>query len=209
MKLCGMSAPSSLLLPRCVAATCFEQQTTSQLIDNIFPLFPLWLTILSIFFFCSVLLLPRFFSRSGSSWCAPQTGGLCLQAKIAECSYLQEAVNAKVRETNQFGEEFNDAARKTEQNCKQACAEYKECRAKTVAAYLQVVGPCETTSSYGGGDCVKNRESDRKSEWETTQTIACLLKHYCDGGHFDEKNVEDCKVCLFLVAELQEEGHVF
>jgi hypothetical protein len=118
------------------------------------------------------------------------------KAKIAECSYLQEAVNAKVQETNAFGEQFNDAARTTEQNCRQACAEYKECRTKTVAAYLQVVGPCETTSSYGGGDCVKNRESDRKNEWETTQTIACLLKHYCDGGHFDEKNVEDCKASI-------------
>jgi len=119
------------------------------------------------------------------------------KAKVAECAYLQEAVNAKVHETNEFAEQFNEAARKTEENCRTACSEYKECRAKTVAAYLKVVGPCEADNAYGsGGDCVKNRETDRKSEWEATQTISCLLKHYCDGGHFDEKNVEECKATI-------------
>jgi hypothetical protein len=116
------------------------------------------------------------------------------KAKVAECAYLQEAVNAKVHETNEFAEEFNGAARATEKNCHQACAEYKECRAKTVAAYLKVVGPCEADNAYGsGGDCVKNRESDRKSEWEATQTISCLLKHYCESGKFVEDELENCK----------------
>jgi hypothetical protein len=118
------------------------------------------------------------------------------KAKIAECDYLQEAVNAKVRQTNDFGVRFNEAARGTEDACRHTCAEYKECRSKTVNAYLEAVGPCETTSSYGGGDCVKNREADRKSEWETTQTIACMLKHYCEGGHFSEDNLEDCKASI-------------
>ena len=116
------------------------------------------------------------------------------KAKVAECAYLQEAVNAKVHETNEFAEQFNDAARATEQNCKKACAEYKECRAKTVAAYLKVVGPCEADNAYGsGGDCVKNREADRKSEWEATQIISCLLKHYCESGKFVEDELDTCK----------------
>jgi hypothetical protein len=119
-----------------------------------------------------------------------------VRSKIAECSYLAEAVNAKVADTNALGTEVDKAGLELGREAKRACAEYKACRDRRHAAYFQVVGPCESNAYGSGGSCVKNREADRKKEWASTQTIKCMLQHYCDGGHFDEALLEKCQASI-------------
>mmetsp|Transcript_51034 Transcript_51034/g.111802 ORF Transcript_51034/g.111802 Transcript_51034/m.111802 type:complete len:495 (-) Transcript_51034:86-1570(-) len=115
------------------------------------------------------------------------------KAKVAECSYLQEAVNAKVKETNEMGREVNEAGLALTRDSHDQCTEYQRCRKDTEAAYVKLVGPC-TTGDYGaGGDCVKNREADRHNEWQATQLIKCMLDHYCQGGEYKDELMEQCK----------------
>mmetsp|Transcript_10736 Transcript_10736/g.25616 ORF Transcript_10736/g.25616 Transcript_10736/m.25616 type:complete len:623 (-) Transcript_10736:88-1956(-) len=116
-----------------------------------------------------------------------------VRAKIAECAYLAEAVNAKVSEANDAAAEHNAAGRKAAEVCKQRCAEYQSCRKSTEQKYKEVIGPCESTEAYGSGNCVKGREQDRHREWQATQEIGCMLRHYCKGGTFKEEDLESCK----------------
>jgi len=118
------------------------------------------------------------------------------KAKVAECSYLQEAVNAKVKETNEMGREVNEAGEALTRDSHDECAEYQQCRQTTEAAYVKLVGPCATGAYDAGGDCVKNREADRHNEWQATQLIKCMLDHYCQGGEFKDELLEQCKASI-------------
>jgi hypothetical protein len=116
------------------------------------------------------------------------------KAKIAECAYLQQSVQAIVDEATEIGEQVNKGAEKAQELCKDECAKYKQCRMSKIEQYLELVGPCNLVGDYGtGGECVKNREADRVKEWDATQTIKCMLDHYCTGGKFEEELMQKCK----------------
>jgi hypothetical protein len=123
------------------------------------------------------------------------------KAKIAECAYLQQSVNALVAEINDIGNLATEKGDEMVTESKQQCDEYKKCRVAKIEQYLEIVGPCAAgdygssgASDYGsGGACVKNREADRHKEWDATQTIKCMLDHYCQGGKFDQELVDTCK----------------
>jgi len=119
-----------------------------------------------------------------------------VRAKMAECAYLAEAVNSKVADTNALGDEVNKAGLELQREARTACSDYKDCRTRTHQAYFDVIGPCEKNAYGAGGSCVKNREADRKNEWSSTQTIKCMLKHYCDGGSFKEDLLEQCQASI-------------
>mmetsp|Transcript_19391 Transcript_19391/g.46710 ORF Transcript_19391/g.46710 Transcript_19391/m.46710 type:complete len:421 (+) Transcript_19391:59-1321(+) len=114
-------------------------------------------------------------------------------AKVNECEYLNEAVNAKVSEANDLAQSVNETSVAVVGTCQKMCDDYTQCRSKAEDAYARTVGPCEANEDGVGGECVKNREVDRKNEWDTTQTIKCMLTHYCEGGKFDEELLAKCK----------------
>merc|ERR1712072_1190661 len=63
----------------------------------------------------------------------------------------------------------------------------------------------ETIAYYNGNYTAKNtdyhhhkaivvtQETDRKSEWEATQQIKCMLEAYKEGGQFDDATADACK----------------
>jgi len=118
------------------------------------------------------------------------------KAKIAECAYLQEAVNSKVQEANELVEEFREQSQAFSDKSKDQCKTYMMCRKTKEAQYVQVAGPCEKGDYAAGDGCVMNREQDRKNEWDATQLIKCMLEHYCQGGKFDEELLEKCKLSI-------------
>jgi len=115
------------------------------------------------------------------------------EAKIKDCAALQEAVNAQAHMVNEISEQVNHGGIELVEGAKGECQQYKVCRNKAITSYLEIVGPCEKDAYGAGGDCVKNREEDRHSEWEATQEIKCMLDHYCQGGKFEEDLLEQCK----------------
>jgi hypothetical protein len=115
-----------------------------------------------------------------------------VKSKVAECSYLQEAVNSKVGETNDWANRYNKGGKQFESNCHERCATYTQCRKEKEGQYMRITGPCESGDYAAGNGCVMNREADRRNEWESTQLIKCMLEHYCTGGKFEEDLLEKC-----------------
>jgi hypothetical protein len=74
---------------------------------------------------------------------------------------VQESVNAKVSETNEWAERFNNGGEAFSQSCAQRCAEYKTCRKEKETQYVKITGPCESGDYAAGNGCVMNREQVR------------------------------------------------
>jgi len=141
--------------------------------------------------------------------CAKFEAGV--KAKVAECSYLQQAVNAKVGETNKVAMDIKTGNIQAVKNCKDRCKQYHMCRAKTTAMFKKTVGPCNgeydcpnctavmrsgklvKSAHMVGGKCVFNREVDRYNECEAVKAISCMLNHYKSGGRFDAKLLTLCQ----------------
>ena len=66
---------------------------------------------------------------------------------MAECAYLQSAVNAKVGEANELAEEVNRGGEEAQHQCAAKCQEYNECRATKEETYATVCGPCAWDAS--------------------------------------------------------------
>lgn len=115
------------------------------------------------------------------------------KAKIAECAYLQESVNALVTEITDIKTIIDEKSELAVSQSKDECASYKKCRVAKIEQYLELLGPCNLNQYGSGGECVKNREADRHGEWDATQTIKCMLDHYCQGGKFEQDLLDQCK----------------
>jgi len=126
----------------------------------------------------------------------PFTDGLALYRQLlGKCSQLAKDLDAADKDTDAKIDDCQ-AKKRTEK----AASEL----ASTEQARVQKQWD-ETISFYNGNYTAKNadyqkhkgivqtQETDRKSEWEATQQIKCMLKAYQAGGGFDDATADGCK----------------
>jgi len=116
---------------------------------------------------------------------------IAVQGEVEECCQLAGSLNEMADRHNGMIAAFNESSQ-------HACADYDSCRLRTEQAFLKFTGldgHCDLNADpYASPtECAMSRARDRELEWTSTQTIKCMLQHYCDGGKFEEVLLDQCK----------------
>merc|ERR1711934_387705 len=126
----------------------------------------------------------------------PFTDGLVLYRKlVGECASLTADLAAADKDTD--AKHLDCGRKKLAEKAASELASKEQARVQKqwdmTISYYNSNYTAMNTKYQKTKAVVKTQEADRKSEWEATQQIKCMLKAYEAGGTFDEATAEGCK----------------
>jgi hypothetical protein len=126
----------------------------------------------------------------------PFTDGLVLYRKlVGECASLTADLAAADKDTD--AKHLDCGRKKLAEKAASELAAKEQARVQKqwdmTISYYNSNYTAMNTKYQKTKAVVKTQEADRKSEWEATQQIKCMLKAYEAGGTFDEATAEGCK----------------
>lgn len=89
---------------------------------------------------------------------------------------------------NELLEQYNSSVVTHNATCKDAPGKYNTSYTSVLVRHNTAVANFQNTT-----DQIAGRVEDRKSEWTSTQTIKCMLQHYCVTGQLEVARIESCK----------------
>mmetsp|Transcript_24405 Transcript_24405/g.59219 ORF Transcript_24405/g.59219 Transcript_24405/m.59219 type:complete len:384 (-) Transcript_24405:92-1243(-) len=89
---------------------------------------------------------------------------------------------------NELLQQYNSSVTKHNDTCQDAPGKYRK-------SYNDVLGRYNTSvANFKSATLdIAERVKDRKNEWTSTQTIKCMLQHYCVTGQLEVARIESCK----------------
>merc|ERR1712072_1632232 len=126
----------------------------------------------------------------------PFTDGLALYRKlVGECSSLTSDLGAADTDTDTKIDDCQKKKLAEDAASKLAASEQARVQKQwdETIAYYNGNYTAKNTDYQKHKAIVQTQETDRKSEWEATQEIKCMLKSYAAGGKMDADQAEACR----------------
>jgi len=108
------------------------------------------------------------------------TAGQTLHAAIIEYMDAQATYQARVEALKRDADLYNTELQQLTNKASMFCKTYYDCHTSTSAVYADVIV------------ATKEMEEVRQEEWNTTQTIKCMLASYGVGGPFNNTSLHSC-----------------